>query len=121
MRRCKVRPQRGRWDVRRSVAARRPRRPHCAFLLLSHFASAGPEASPLKPVLELGLDGAAARGPPLPGSDACGHVQRKPISWTKGELVGQGAFGSVCVAMDNDTGELIAVKQASWGGEEQWA
>lgn len=42
-------------------------------------------------------------------------MQRKPISWTRGELVGQGAFGSVFVAMDNDTGELIAVKQVrSW-------
>jgi len=45
------------------------------------------------------------------GSGAAPHVQRKPISWTRGELVGQGAFGSVFVAMDNDTGELIAVKQ----------
>jgi hypothetical protein len=35
----------------------------------------------------------------------------KPINWMRGELVGQGAFGSVFVAMDNDTGELIAVKQ----------
>jgi hypothetical protein len=39
------------------------------------------------------------------------HVQRKPLNWTRGELVGQGAFGTVFVAMDNDTGELIAVKQ----------
>ncbi|PRW61141.1 mitogen-activated kinase kinase kinase NPK1 isoform X1 [Chlorella sorokiniana] len=72
---------------------------------------AGPEASPLKPGLGLGLDGVAVGVPPLPSGDAIGRPQRKPISWTKGELVGQGAFGSVCVAMDNDTGELIAVKQ----------
>lgn len=64
-------------------------------------------------MLGLGLDSAAVGGLPLPSSDASGRLQRKPISWTKGELVGQGAFGSVCVAMDNDTGELIAVKQAS--------
>ena len=38
-------------------------------------------------------------------------MRRKPSSWTRGELVGQGAFGSVFVALDNDTGELIAVKQ----------
>lgn len=73
--------------------------------------SAGPEASPLKPLPGLGLDGLTTGGAPLPGGDAGGRPQRKPISWTKGELVGQGAYGSVFVAMDNDTGELIAVKQ----------
>jgi hypothetical protein len=41
-------------------------------------------------------------------------AQLKPINWTRGEQVGQGAFGSVFVAMDNDTGELIAVKQVCW-------
>ncbi|EFN53500.1 hypothetical protein CHLNCDRAFT_25736, partial [Chlorella variabilis] len=59
----------------------------------------GPESSPLKP----------ASAAPAP--DAAARVARKPINWTRGELVGQGAFGSVFVAMDNDTGELIAVKQ----------
>lgn len=52
------------------------------------------------------------------GGSAVPHQQRKPISWTKGELVGQGAFGSVFVAMDNDTGELIAVKQVR--AHERW-
>lgn len=70
----------------------------------------------------MGLDGVAMGGPPLPGGDAGARPQRKPISWTKGELVGQGAYGSVFVAMDNDTGELIAVKQVSAGtvGSGSW-
>ena len=60
-----------------------------------------------------GGDGGACGG----GLSGGGHVQRKPISWTRGELVGQGAFGSVFVALDNDTGELIAVKQVRRGGD----
>ena len=66
----------------------------------------GPESSPLKP----------ASAAPAP--DAAARVARKPINWTRGELVGQGAFGSVFVAMDNDTGELIAVKQVGGGPGE---
>lgn len=59
------------------------------------------------------LPGLSSGGPPVPGGAAgAGPVRRAPTSWTRGELVGQGAYGSVFVAMDNDTGELIAVKQA---------
>lgn len=68
----------------------------------------------MKPLPGLGSGGS---GPPLPGSECCGPPRRAPTSWTRGELVGQGAFGSVFVAMDNDTGELIAAKQVcllSW-------
>jgi len=38
--------------------------------------------------------------PPLP-----------PFSWTRGELVGIGAFGRVFTGLNNETGEIIAVKQ----------
>lgn len=38
---------------------------------------------------------------------------RQPLHWTKGELIGQGAFGSVYLGMDTDTGELMAVKQVA--------
>jgi hypothetical protein len=34
-----------------------------------------------------------------------------PRNWTQGELIGQGAFGSVYLGLDNDTGQLMAVKQ----------
>lgn len=74
----------------------------------------GPETSPLKP-LPSGSGLAPLGGPPLPGCEGGGHPQRQPSSWTRGELVGQGAFGSVFVAMDNDTGELVAVKQVGAG------
>lgn len=36
-----------------------------------------------------------------------------PKNWTKGELIGQGAFGSVYLGMDNDSGQLMAVKQVT--------
>lgn len=39
--------------------------------------------------------------------------QALPVSWTMGELIGQGAFGSVYLGMDNETGQLMAVKQVS--------
>lgn len=37
------------------------------------------------------------------------------INWTKGELIGQGAFGSVYLGMNNDNGQLMAVKQVGLG------
>ena len=33
-----------------------------------------------------------------------------PDNWTRGELIGQGAFGSVYLGMNNETGQLMAVK-----------
>ncbi len=35
-----------------------------------------------------------------------------PVSWTRGELIGAGAFGRVYLGLNNDTGQLMAVKQA---------
>lgn len=35
----------------------------------------------------------------------------KPIRWRKGELIGAGAYGSVYMGMNLESGELIAVKQ----------
>lgn len=36
---------------------------------------------------------------------------RPPMRWQKGELIGVGAFGRVYVGLDEDTGELLAVKE----------
>ena len=49
---------------------------------------------------KLGVDGQQ-----VPGSE--------PVHWTKGELIGAGAFGRVYIGLNNNTGQLMAVKQAS--------
>lgn len=36
-----------------------------------------------------------------------------PASWTRGELIGAGAFGRVYLGLDDETGELFAVKTVS--------
>lgn len=53
-------------------------------------------------------------GPPSPEQ----HLQKRPHrgpprSWTRGELIGAGAFGRVYLGLDDDTGELFAVKTVS--------
>ena len=35
-----------------------------------------------------------------------------PKNWSRGELIGAGAFGRVYLGLNNDNGELVAVKQA---------
>ena len=39
-----------------------------------------------------------------------------PASWTRGELIGAGAFGRVYLGLDDETGELFAVKTVSLVG-----
>ena len=45
------------------------------------------------------------------------RVERFPvgekINWQIGEMVGAGAFGRVYLGLNNDTGQLMAVKQVS--------
>lgn len=41
----------------------------------------------------------------------CVSVPEAPINWQRGELIGAGAFGRVYLGMNEDTGELMAVKQ----------
>lgn len=36
-----------------------------------------------------------------------------PVNWERGELIGAGAFGRVYLGLNNDTGQLMAVKQVS--------
>eukprot|EP00759_Apiculatamorpha_spiralis_P048018 PhF_6_TR43399/c0_g1_i1/m.66637 len=42
------------------------------------------------------------------------NVTSKTLSWKRGAVLGQGAFGSVHIALNNDTGELMAVKHISF-------
>ena len=44
---------------------------------------------------------------------ATAHNRGPPRSWTRGELIGAGAFGRVYLGLDDDTGELFAVKTVS--------
>jgi serine/threonine protein kinase len=43
----------------------------------------------------------------------------RKINWQKGELLGVGAFGRVYMALDVDTGGLLAVKQVTLAGNPQ--
>lgn len=49
------------------------------------------------------------------GAVASSRVERFPIgekiNWQIGEMVGAGAFGRVYLGLNNDTGQLMAVKQ----------
>lgn len=46
-----------------------------------------------------------------------GILDRMPIRWQKGGLIGSGAFGKVFLGLNLDTGELLAVKQVALVGE----
>ena len=37
----------------------------------------------------------------------------EPVHWIKGELIGAGAFGRVYMGLNNETGQLMAVKQVT--------
>lgn len=41
-----------------------------------------------------------------------------PINWKKGKLIGAGAFGRVFQALNNDTGQIMAVKQVTLTKDE---
>lgn len=63
----------------------------------------------------LGADCIAASRPERNGAVASSRVERFPvgekINWQIGEMVGAGAFGRVYLGLNNDTGQLMAVKQ----------
>ena len=62
-----------------------------------------------------GADCIAASRPDRNGAVASSRVERFPvgekINWQIGEMVGAGAFGRVYLGLNNDTGQLMAVKQ----------
>lgn len=46
---------------------------------------------------------------------SCWEKQGPPLNWTKGKLIGAGAFGRVFQGLDNETGHILAVKQVGRG------
>ena len=52
-------------------------------------------------------------GPSSPGQQRNRPHRGPPASWTRGELIGAGAFGRVYLGLDDETGELFAVKTVS--------
>ncbi len=44
--------------------------------------------------------------------------QQTTFNWTKGKLIGAGAFGRVFQGLDNDTGHILAVKQVALTKDE---
>jgi serine/threonine protein kinase len=51
------------------------------------------------------------RFPNIIDTATSGFRQESKIRWKQGEMLGQGAFGSVFLGLNIDTGELMAVKQ----------
>ena len=47
------------------------------------------------------------------GVDGQGEPGGGPVHWTRGELIGAGAFGRVYMGLNNETGQLMAVKQVA--------
>lgn len=83
------------------------RRLHASQTVSACLLDAGPAASPVKATPQGSLS------PPVP----CDPQQQvRPKHWIKGDMIGQGAFGSVYLGMDNDTGQLMAIKQVGAGG-----
>lgn len=39
------------------------------------------------------------------------QLLKAPVNWSRGELIGAGAFGRVYLGLNSDNGELMAVKQ----------
>ena len=47
------------------------------------------------------------------GTGGQGGPSSEPVHWIKGELIGAGAFGRVYMGLNNETGQLMAVKQVT--------
>jgi len=52
-----------------------------------------------------------APSPKDPSSPSASTLKRIDFNYLKGELVGNGAYGSVHVAINNTTGEIMAMKE----------
>lgn len=79
-----------------------------------------PPSPPVQPN-EQRLDEAPAVPAPVPApmpEPADGGVPKMPANWSRGKLIGAGAFGQVYLARDNLTGKLFAVKQVALTKDE---
>ena len=85
-------------------------------LLADRFALAYPLSSPCYVTAAIADCIPASR--PDRSAVASSRMERFPIgekiNWQIGEMVGAGAFGRVYLGLNNDTGQLMAVKQVQW-------
>ena len=72
------------------------------FVALGHNAANGYAAEPALPT---------ARAAAVASSRVERFRAGEKINWQIGEMIGAGAFGRVYLGLNNDTGQLIAVKQ----------
>ncbi|KAI5065792.1 hypothetical protein GOP47_0018416 [Adiantum capillus-veneris] len=78
--------------------------------MLNQKSSSSPAAKTRPPLFEL-LKDSMDSAETMNLQSLCPSPRSNTIRWRKGELIGAGAFGSVYMGMNLDSGELLAVKQ----------
>ena len=96
--------------MKAAATSRRRARRHAAAAVAAVAATA--TAAEMTATLRNGDGGVIGGGGALETYRTGGMV------WSKGELLGQGAYGKVYAALNQTTGELMAVKQLKIGGLE---
>jgi serine/threonine protein kinase len=75
---------------------------------MQHPMQQSGSARQLQPVLPQNQNHHRGEGGPDPWH---ANTQETVIRWQKGDILGQGAFGTVFLGLNLDNGELMAVKQ----------
>jgi hypothetical protein len=80
-----------------------------------------PASRKLAEELDSRLRGAEANGPPTPSGSRTPGGSRAIRRWRLGSKIGGGAFGTVYMGLNEETGQLMAVKVLNISGQEQEA